>query len=616
MGILTYYLIRRIIPVMRFLTCVILPLVLSFVRLSFSEEKPWTEVRSPHFRLITDGNPRDGQRVLLRFELMRAVFENRYPRFKLDAPAQFLVIAAKDDSTAKRLLPHIWAHPGPKPGGLFEHGWEREYALVRLDSMNFDQDTYATIYHEYTHSLLHINFRWLPSWLDEGLAQFYGFTRFTDKNMYLGAPPAMDKVRFMFSEKPIPLDEFIGSSMLSSSFERTQLSYLQAWGLTHFLTFAPNMDKGERLAHFVDELQSGIEQKKAFQETIGKFEDAQKEYEQYIHKTPYSALAFAVPEKLDDKTFATRNMSLAETQAELAAWHIRFHQWEQVTELTEAALTNDPKLSLAHEDKGFLLFNIGKDDEALKEFSTAFDLDNKNPIALFAKTMILASSRSGQPQEQQATYDALNQVLALKPDFAPAFVELAKLAVARGQMETALALSRTAVKFEPFRSGYHVLTGEIMLRLNRPADGAAEAAYVAQRWTGADRDEALELWNRIPAAERKVEAPIVLGTEHKWQIAEGRLQSVSCNGTAFALTLDVNGKAQTYKAKGFPVGFSDTLWVGKDHFSPCFHVQGLRVIVHYMPPKDPSYVGDLVSAGFRDELGLPPLNAAIQSEVH
>src|SRR5882724_6972025 len=81
--------------------------VLSSTSLFFSEERPWTEVRSPHFRLITDGIARDGQRVLFRFELMRTVFENRYPRFRLDAPAQFLVIAARDESTAKRLLPHF-----------------------------------------------------------------------------------------------------------------------------------------------------------------------------------------------------------------------------------------------------------------------------------------------------------------------------------------------------------------------------------------------------------------------------------------------------------------------------------------------------------------------------
>ena len=60
-----------------------------------------------------------------------------------------------------------------------------------------------------------------------------------------------------------------------------------------------------------------------------------------------------------------------------------------------------------------------------------------------------------------------------------------------------------------------------MLRLNRPADASAEAAYIAQRWRGADRDEALELWNRIPATERRVEAPIVQETEHKWLVTEG-----------------------------------------------------------------------------------------------
>ena len=220
------------------------------------------EIRSPHFRLITDGNARDGQHVLLRFELMRTVFEDRYPRFRLHAPAQLLFIPARTSRPPSNYSRISGAHPGPKLGGLFQHGWEREYALVRLDTINFDPDTYATIYHEYVHSLLHINFRWLPSWLDEGLAQFYGFTRFNDKDMYFGAPPAMDKIRFMYSEKPIPLAEFIESSMISSDVERTQLSYLEAWGLTHFRTFSPSMEKGQRLAHFIEDLQNGIEQRR------------------------------------------------------------------------------------------------------------------------------------------------------------------------------------------------------------------------------------------------------------------------------------------------------------------------------------------------------------------
>ena len=37
-------------------------------------------------------------------------------------------------------------------------------------------NTYALVFHEYTHSILHMNARWLPTWLDEGMAEFYGYT--------------------------------------------------------------------------------------------------------------------------------------------------------------------------------------------------------------------------------------------------------------------------------------------------------------------------------------------------------------------------------------------------------------------------------------------------------
>jgi hypothetical protein len=77
---------------------------------------------------------------------------------------------------------------------------------------------------------------------------------------------------------------------------------------------------------------------------------------------------------------------------------------------------------------------------------------------------------------------------------------------------------------------------------------------------------------------------------------------VSCHDRAFAITLDKDGESLTFRSEGFPVGFSDTLWVGQDHFSPCFHVNGLRAIVRYKPSSDKAYAGDLSYAGFRDDL--------------
>ena len=50
------------------------------------------------------------------------------------------------------------------------------------------------------------------------------------------------------------------------------------------------------------------------------------------------------------------------------------------------------------------------------------------------------------------------------------------------------------------------------------------------------------------------------------------------------------------------MGFSDTLWVGRDHFTPCFHVDGLRAVARYKVSADKSYTGDMVILGFRDNL--------------
>ena len=193
---------------------------------------------------------------------MRSVFEMQFPHFKLESPAPLLVLAPRDESTTKGLLPEMWAYPGPKPGGVYIHGWEREYAVVRLDSIALDPEAYHTVYHEYVHSILHSNFHWLPSWLDEGLADFYGYTQFDNSKVYIGSPPDVRRIRFMDSRPMIPLDQFITSSIFSRDEEKTQLSYMQAWGLTHFLSFGPDMQNGQRLRNFFHELQQGVEQKK------------------------------------------------------------------------------------------------------------------------------------------------------------------------------------------------------------------------------------------------------------------------------------------------------------------------------------------------------------------
>jgi tetratricopeptide (TPR) repeat protein len=572
-----------------------------------AQDKAWLEVRSPHFRVITNGSDRDARHVARSFEEMRAVFASQFPGFALEAPAPLLVLAARDEETMKMLLPQWFnARVGSQIAGQFQKGWEREYALIRLDVVTSDRrnpDTFATVYHEYVHTLLHANFRGLPTWLDEGLAEFYAYTRFEGDKMYIGAPAKSHRLEILDSRTPTPLRTFITTrGSISRDESNSQLFYAEAWALTHFLTFGPGMDQGDRLKKFFNLLQRGTDQVKAFEQVFGNIEELDKAYRNYINRIAYPTGVVPYVGGTEEKDYSGRALSLAETKAELAAFHTLSRHYDLVRELAEAALKSDPKVALAHEDMGFVQFNEGKDDDALREFSQAVEMDTKSYISLFAKTMLSPISRSDAPADQSSFKEALQKVVALNPRFAPAYVELAKLDLARGEADAALQMAQKAEALEPARPGYRVMVGQILLRTGHPLEASARAAYVAERWGGPDRDEAMELWKSIPAEKRVSEILVDRPFPPEVLVAEGVVKSVACKDRAFAVTIESEGKQSTFHSQGFPVGFSDTLWVGHDHFTPCFHVDGLRAVVRYKVSADKSYAGDLMILGFRDNL--------------
>jgi tetratricopeptide (TPR) repeat protein len=598
----TYAMMTAIVMSLRAKLPPLLGALLLFNSFALSEEKPWREVRSPHFRVITNGSEKGARHVAGAFEQMRGLFAAQFPGFRVDSPAPLLILAPEDEFTTKKLVPEYWQHGGPKPAGVYFHGWETQFALVRLDEIDSDHDAFAVVYHEYVHNLLHLNFRWLPTWLDEGLANFYCFTRFEKNQTYIGAPPRnigwMEVLRRRVS---IPLDKFLEQrNSFTHSEDDTYLYYAQAWALTHFLTFAPGMERGSRLKKFFNSLQAGAEQKKAFQDAFGDMSRVQKDLDDYVHLFAFQAGVIPSLPLADEKSFSSRTMTVPETGAELATFFIATGHWKEARASVEAAVAGDPKLALAHQDLGFLDLHDGKDEDAVREFSQALELDSHLYRALFARTMLSSLPHATSADDRESFHSSLIKVLEGNPEFAPAFVELAKFFVAQGDLNRALAMARTAEKVEPHRAGYHLLTGQLLLRMGRNADAAAHAAYVASRWGSPDHDEAMELWNRVPPAQRPAESPSdIIAAD--LQSAEGTVKSVSCEPNLFTLTLDRAGQSMVFKIKGAPGGFSDTLWFG-GNFTPCFHVTGLRAVVRYKSGADKSSIGDVVSWGFRDDL--------------
>jgi len=583
------------------------------VPLDFAADKPWREVRSPHFRVISNGNEGDARHVAREFEQMRAVFATQFPGFRVDSPAPLLILAPEDEPSTKKLIPAFWLHSGPKPAGVYFHGWEKQYALVRLDAIGSDitnPDTFAVVYHEYVHSLLHMNFHWLPTWLDEGLAEFYAYSRFENNRIYIGAPPRnAGRLMLLRNRAVIPLAKFLDQR---GSFNRdeadTAAYYAQCWALTHFLTMGPGMEGGSRLQKFFTMIQQGATQKKAFQDTFGDYTQVQKEFDLYLHALAFPAGVIPAPNRPDDKSFASRTMSLAETEAEIGSFFLFTHQMKAAEEESEAAAREDPKSALAHENLALVALQQGKDEEASREFSRALELDERMYRSRFASTMLSPLPSASSAEGREAFRSALMKVLDGNGLFAPAYVELAKSLAAEGNLQRALDFSRTAEKLEPSRAGYHLLTGQILLRAGQSADAALHAVYVASRWEGSDHDEAMELLSRVPALQRPADAPSDTPAGDLLTV-EGPVKSVICDANGPVLTIDHGGQPLIFPLKGVTGGFADTLWFGSDHFTLCYHLTGLRAVIRYKAAAEKAAIGEVASWGIRDDLPSVPVPA-------
>jgi Tfp pilus assembly protein PilF len=579
--------------------------------LASAGERPWVEVRSPHFRVISDGSEKAVRRLAREFEQMRAVFASSFPKLRLNSSAPLLVLAPRDEASMRALDPQEWKQKGAKPAGYFQHGWEKQFAVVRLDQVA--PGAYQVVYHEYVHTLLHMNFRWLPVWLDEGLAEFYSNTRFEQSQMLVGAPSW--RVRTLQARPLIPVETLLAVNLRSPYYhdeDKVEVFYAESWALTHFLTFGPDMNQGKRLNEFNGLLQQGVDEKKAFEQVFGDPKQVQKALDQYLRRLSLPTWVLKNPPHTDEDSFAVRSLSSAETEVELGGYHLWSHDIADARPLVERALRSDPALSLAHENMGFLDFADGKDEDAAREFSRACELDGSRYLSLFFKTMLSPVARSDAPADQSSFRGALLKTLDLNSEFAPAYVQLARLAVRQGNLSNALALARKAEQLEPSRAGYHLLSGQILLRMGRGAEAARFAKYVAERWYGPDHDEAVELWNGVPAAQRPDGDPPSVTVLQLTQRAEGRLESASCGDKDHGLELVVehDGKPLTFHSHGgWTGGFSDTLWYGEDHFSFCRHVEGLRVVVLYRPPSDKGYAGDLAEVELRDDLPVSPETA-------
>lgn len=604
----------------------------------------WLEVRSPHFTVYTNGNEKQARRTVEQFEQIRAVFQKAFPKLRVDPGKPFLILAAKNENTLKSLLPEYWEKKGSThPAGMFVPGTERHYVALRLDVEG--ENPYHVVYHEYVHMLNGLNYRHLPVWLDEGIAEFYGNTSITDRDIGLGKIDEAS-LNLLRQSKLLPLEILLKvdhNSPYYNEANKTSVFYAQSWAMIHYFNFNEAMLKSNALQNFFHLIQTDVDDLEAARRAFGDLKQFQHNLENYVRQSHFNYLRVKTPADLKEKDFTTRTLAPAEAAASRGDFEVRRGRYAEARVLLEQALRLDPNLAQGHEAMGFLLYRQGTRDEAAKYFARAVQLDSQSFLAHYLHAMLLVEG--SRDADSLADAEAsLERCISFNPNFAPAHATLASFYSMRQQtLEKALAEARKAAELEPRELHYYLNMGHILLRMERTDDArliaqriiaqanapdvrmAAEALlqevsrfqdYLAQRKryeeeARASRKQLQAYLGKEPNAETSSTPPVSGAASTTPQTATGapggrrygmfgKITQISCMPPAMEVSLTVGGLTmRLHAANYFKVEYLTAVWKPPANFDPCKHLKDLKAQVTYTLTPGQPYDGEIVSIEVR-----------------
>jgi len=447
----------------------------------------WIQVTSPHFTVVSNAGEKEARRIANQFEEIRSVFHLVLPTLRVDSGRPLTVIAVKNEDSMKAFLPDYWAGKDRvRPAGLFVPGFDESFAVLRTDVTGSAENSYHSLYHEYTHSILRLNFSALPVWLDEGLAEFYGNTVVTDNEVQIGRPSG-NQVALLRRSSLIPVDQLMSADRRSPFYneqDRASIFYAESWALVHYLALDDEAVKQQYLYEYLkawDETRDGEEAARRAFKDLKQF---QARLENYIRQPAFNFRHGKPQAKFSPNDYTVRSITPAEAMVVQADFFQHFGHANDGRRLLKQAQEAGPNLAALHACLGYDNYVQYNNDEAEQEFKQAVQLNPQDfrPYFYLAEIAYRKNKYGAGSTPQIIAY--LEKVVQLNPNFAPAY---AFLSVAyRQQRETrekALDAGFKANHLDPSVLAYVADVGDALMVLGRDA----EARTIAEKLKKAAR---------------------------------------------------------------------------------------------------------------------------------
>lgn len=437
----------------------------------------WLLVESPHFEVMSDASENDARRAAEELELIRAVFSLAVPGLPAREGPRIPVLAARDEASLKRLLPHLEESGRSEiPGGLFWRTSHRNFIVLRTDLKG--DNPFEVVYHEYFHSLMNPALPRAPLWFQEGLASVWENTTVTSDRVETARPNRL-YLSMLREEELLPLSELLAASVgdpaTAPEAHRSAMFYAQSWALVHYIMFGAERDAlRPRMNVFLAAVEDGASPVAAFESQIGSVEAMDEALRRYVRRSELTALRMDRPETPDPSEFLARALPPAEARARLAQYYALTRRRVEAESHVAEALALAPASALAQETAGYLRYLDGDKSEAVERFEAARRLDGSRALTFYFLAQMRAETLAGL-DDLAYVRESFERAASLDPLHAPSLARLSLLYRGEpGKRETALALADRASALAPDDAVARTAFGIALKQAGRIEEAVAE----------------------------------------------------------------------------------------------------------------------------------------------
>jgi hypothetical protein len=440
----------------------------------------WIEVRSPHFVVTSNAGRGSASNLAWQLEQIRSAIAALWPWARVDLNKPLAVLAVKDESSMKALVPEYWERKGAvHPVSVWVGGADQNYLAIRADASEKDTvDINPYVYSYFSYVLLVLQqsaTRDLPVWFNRGLAGVLSNTIVRESKLLLGPPIPwhLERLRAGIRLKVPALIKVANGSPELSTEEGLRTFDAESWALVHFLMFGENGARWPGLDRFSNLVARGSDPDVAFRETLGRPEDLDTPFALYTGRSLFSYRQVNVDASVKREGFVVRPLPVPEAASRRALFHVAMKRPVEARAAIAEARKGDTAAPEAFVADALLLDAEGKSAEAAAALGRAIEAGSLSSYAHYR-----LASLTWRPDADRDTLERVEKSLAravsLNNRDAHAYAFLAQVRSVLGTGDP-VGLARRAISLEPAESHHHLTLAFVLARARQYDEAATEA---------------------------------------------------------------------------------------------------------------------------------------------